>query len=306
MSTEVSDGLHVDEIECHHDLQDFLCRLEDDPCLFQAERLQERLIALDTLDAEFGDFNSEASATRTDSRIRGRAKALRIRLEAANAELYEFVRSEIVRGGKPDSLHQWLRNPTSQHESGSPSPGLGFDWRDELVSGVLQFREPGELDRYGLPEMFPFQPTPARHVLDLIDASLLSEDDVFVDLGSGLGHVPLLLSMLTGVQSVGVEVQAAYVDSAQECARSLRLSRARFVAADARAADFSSGTVFYLYSPFKGSILTDVLSMLHRENMRRSIKICSLGPCTSKVANETWLKTSSRPSTGRIAVFSSR
>ena len=151
-----------------------------------------------------------------------------------------------------------------------------------------------------------YQPTPVRHILQLLTASELSETDVLIDLGSGLGHVPLLLSMLTGVQSVGVEVQAAYVDSAQECARSLRLSRARFVAADARAADFSSGTVFYLYSPFKGSILTDVLSMLHRENMRRSIKICSLGPCTSKVANETWLKTSSRPSTGRIAVFSSR
>jgi hypothetical protein len=185
-------------------------------------------------------------------------------------------------------------------------PGLGFDWRDELVSGIFQFSEPGELDRYGLPEMVPFQPTPVRHILDLIDASLLSEDDVFVDLGSGLGHVPLLVSMLTGVRSVGVEVQTAYVDSAQECARSLHLNRVGFIAADARTADLSSGTVFYLYTPFKGSILTDVLSMLRRESMGRSIKICALGPCTSRIANETWLKTSSQPSTGRIAVFSSR
>ena len=305
MSTEVSDVSHVDEIECHHDLQDFLCGLEDDPCLFQAERLQERLIALDRLDAEFGDFDSEAFATRTDSRIHDRAKALRIRLEAANAELYQSVRSEIVRGSRPDTLLQWLRNSTNRYESGSPLPGMGFDWRDELVSGILQFREPDELDRYGLPEMVHFQPTPVRHILDLIDASLLSEDDVFVDLGSGLGHVPLLVSMLTGVRSVGVEVQAAYVDSAQECAQCLRLSCVQFIAADARGADLSSGTVFYLYTPFKGSILKDVLSMLRRESMRRSIKICSLGPCTSTVANETWLKASSQPNTGRIAVFSS-
>ena len=305
MSTQVSKVPRVDEIE-HHDLQDFLCGLEDDPCLFQAEQLQERLVALDRLDAEFGGFDSEAFANRTSSRIHGRAKALRTRLEAANAELFLSVRSEIVRGGRPGTLLQWIQNSVSQIGSGSPLPGLGFDWRDELVSGILQFSEPSEPDLYRLPEMVPYQPTPVRHILHLIAASLLSEDDVFVDLGSGLGHVPLLVSMLAGVRSVGIEVQAAYVASAQECAESLRLSRVRFVAEEARAADLSGGTVFYLYSPFTGSILTDVLSMLRTESTRRLIKICSLGPCTSTVANETWLKTSSLPSTGRIAIFSSR
>jgi hypothetical protein len=43
-----------------------------------------------------------------------------------------------------------------------------------------------------------------------------------------------------------------------------------------READLSSGTVFYLYSSFNGSILTDVLSALRMESTRRSIKICSL------------------------------
>ena len=306
MSTKINDVLYVDEMECQRGLQELLCGLEDDACLFEAERLEERLIVLDRLDTEFGGADAGEFASETNSLIHGRAKALRIRLEAANAELYESVRTEIVRGGRPDTLLQWLRSSTSRYESGGPLPGMGFDWRDELVSSILQFSEPDELDRYRLPEMVPFQPTPVRHILDLIDASLLSEDDVFVDLGSGLGHVPLLVSMLKGVRSVGIEVQAAYVESAQECARSLRLNRVGFVAADARAADLSSGTVFYLYTPFKGSILADVLSMLRRESMRRSIKICSLGPCTNTVANETWLKTSSKPSAGRIAVFCSQ
>lgn len=306
MSTGVSDVSHSYGIERRNDLQDFLSSLEYDPCLFQAERLQERLIALDRLDAEFGGFDSEAFAARTNSRMHDRAKTLRIRLEAANAELYHSIRSEIVCGGRQETLLQWLRNSAGPCESEGPLPGMGFDWRDELASGILQFSEPGELDRYRLPEMVPFQPTPVRHILDLMDASLLSEDDVFVDLGSGLGHVPLLVSMLAGVRSIGIEVQAAYVACAQECAQSLRLNRIRFVTADARAADLSSGTVFYLYTPFKGSILTDVLSRLRRESMSRPIKICSLGPCTSTVANETWLKTSLRPGTERIAVFSSR
>jgi hypothetical protein len=118
--------------------------------------------------------------------------------------------------------------------------------------------------------------------------------------------VPLLVSVVTGAQSLGIEVQATYVASARECAQSLNLSRVRFIRQDAREADLSSGTVFYLYSPFNGSILTDVLSTLRMESTRRSIKICSLGPCTRTVADETWLKASTPPYSGRIAVFDSR
>jgi hypothetical protein len=306
MSTSIGGVPYGDEIGCHNDLQKLLSSLERHPCLFQAERLQERLMVLDSLDAEFGDFDSEVFANRTHSSIHDRAKALRARYEAANAKVYQSVRSEIIRGGRPHTLLHCLQNSADQHESGSPTPGIGFDWRDELLSGILQFREPHEPDLYQLPEMIPFQPTPVRHILDLITASLLLEDDVFVDLGSGLGHVPLLVSMLAGVRSIGIEVQAAYVASAQECAQSLRLGRVQFVAADARAVDLSSGTVFYLYSPFRGSILTDVLSMLRKESMCKPIKVCSLGPCTSIVAKETWLKTNSPPGTGSIAVFSSR
>jgi hypothetical protein len=235
-----------------------------------------------------------------------RAKALRTRLEAANAELYQSVRSDIVGGGQPGALLQWLQDSASQNESRSPLPGLGFDCRDELLSGVLQLREPSEPDLERSPEMAPYQPTPVRHILHLITATALAEGDIFVDLGSGLGHVPLLVSMVTGAQSLGIEVQPAYVASARECARSLHLSRVQFIPQDAREADLSSGTVFYLYSPFNGSILTDMLSTLRMESTRRSIKICSLGPCTRTVANETWLKASALPDTGRITVFDSQ
>jgi hypothetical protein len=306
MSTTASAVSRLGEIECDHDLHAFLCGLEADSSLFRPGQLRERLIALDDLDAGFGGFDSDDSTRCTDSRTHQRANALRKPLEAANAELYQSVRSDIVRGGQPRALLQWLQDSASQNESKSPLPGLGFDCRDELVSGVLQLREPSEPNLQRSPEMVPYQPTPVRHILHLIAATALAEDDVFVDLGSGLGHVPLLVSMVTRAQSLGIEVQAAYVASARECAQSLHLSRVRFIPQDAREADLSSGTVFYLYSPFNGSILTDVLSALRMESTRRSIKICSLGPCTRTVANETWLKASALPDTGRITVFDSQ
>jgi hypothetical protein len=305
VSTNTIGGLLEDQLECHADLQAFLCVLEADSSLFLPGQLRERLIALDDLDAGFGGFDSEDSTRCTYSCLHQRAKALRIRLEAANSELYQSVRSDIVRGGQPRALLQWLEDSATDNEPGGPLPGLGFDYRDELLSGVLQLLEPSEPNLQPSPEMVPYQPTPVRHVLHLIAAAAVAEDDVFVDLGSGLGHVPLLVSMVTGAQSFGVEVQAAYAASAQKCAQSLRLSRLQFMAQDARDADLSRGTTFYLYSPFKGSILADVLSALRRESMRRPIKICSLGPCTRTLSNETWLKANALADRGRITVFDS-
>ena len=306
MSTITSAVSLEDEIECQTGLQALLCVLEADSSLFLPGQLRERLIALDDLDAGFGGWNSEDSTRCAYSRLHQRAKALRIRLEAANSELYQSVRSDIVRGGQPRAILQWLEDSATDNEPRCPLPGLGFDYRDELVSGVLQLPEPSAPNLQPSPEMVPYQPTPVRHVLHLIAAASVAEDDVFVDLGSGLGHVPLLVSMVTGAQSLGVEVQAGYVASAQKCAQSLGLSRLQFIAQDARDADLSRGTTFYLYSPFKGSILADVLSALRRQSMRRPIKICSLGPCTRRLSQETWLKASALSHTGRITVFDSR
>jgi hypothetical protein len=171
MSTWISAVSRKEEIECVHDLHAFLCGLETDSSLFQPEQLWERLIALDDLDAEFGGFDSEDATKCTDSRIHKRAKALRTRLEAANAELYQSLRSDIVRRRQPRALLQWLQDSASQNESKKPLPGFGFDCRDELVSGVLQLREPDPPNLQQAPEMVPYQPTPARHILHLIAAT---------------------------------------------------------------------------------------------------------------------------------------
>ena len=305
MSTATAAFPNEHEIECHTDLHALMCAQEANSSLFLPDRPRERLAALDELDAAFGGFDSEDSARYRDPRLHWRAKALRSRLEAVNTELYQSVRSDIVRGSQPPALLQLLEDSASHNEPRSPLPGLGFDWRDELVSGVLQLREPNQPPLLRSPEMVLYQPTPVRHILHLIAAAALAKDDLFVDLGSGLGHVPLLVSMATGAQCLGIEVQAAYIASARECAQSLHLSRVRFVQQDAREADLSNGSVFYLYSPFSGSILTDLLSALRTESTRRSIKICSLGPCTRTVANETWLKASARPDTECLTVFDS-
>ena len=285
------------------DLQNFLGGLENDSSLFRPKQLRERLDALEDLDIRFGDFSAARYLNDPDARIAHFAKAMRARLEAVNTALYESIRSEIVCGAPPHVLLRWIQAPASREQTAS---GLGYDYQDEVVTGVLQLREPREPRLHPLPEMVFYQPTPVRHILHLITASAFSRGDVFVDLGSGLGHVALLASMLTGVRSFGVEVDPAYVATAQECAQSLQLSQVRFIREDARVADLSSGTVFYLYSPFTGSILADVLARLEQESKSRPIKIGALGPCTCILAKEPWLRPIAPPDPKQITVFQRR
>ncbi|MGC2398587.1 MAG: hypothetical protein WA510_02325 [Acidobacteriaceae bacterium] len=308
-SQEEAVPLHgEDQIECRlegrHNPYAFLCAFEADPSLFQPGQLRERLLALDDLDAGFGGCNC---GTLMHSRqMRDRATTLRERLETANAELYRSIRSELMSGAGGQALFQWIHGSVGQNASGNASRGLGFDWRDELVSGVLHFSEPREADLPLSPEMVPYQPTPVRHILDLIADCSLSKDDVLIDIGSGLGHVALLVSILAGIRSVGIEIQPAYVASAQECAQNFRLSDVRFVAEDARAADLSIGNVFYLASPFTGSILSAVLNKLQIESKRRSITICSLGPCTRMLESQGWLRAISKLDVEKVTLFKSQ
>jgi hypothetical protein len=290
-------------IDRWHALRLFLHRVEDDGRLLQLEHLAIRLNLLDELDAIIGDVDLGVLKSSDEPEIVECARALSSQLEAANETLYGTARAEISLEGSSHVLDQGLMELTDEGDARRPRPSLGFDLLDEIVSGILQLRSPGESGLLPSPEMVFYQPTPVRHILDLIAACNFCPGDIFVDLGSGLGHVPLLVSILTGARTLGVEIQADYVVNAQDCAESLNLSSVRFVADDARLADISTGTVFYLLSPFTGSILSDVLARLHRKSKDRQIKICSLGPCTRTLQSQAWLTANTRPDTERITLF---
>jgi hypothetical protein len=266
--------------------------LEHDGSLYEPDQLSLRVEALDRLEAYLHE------AQPTEEVIRHRARALSARLEAANVELYQTIRREIQRGAGRDALLPWV-----------PKSGLvqreGYDFLDELIIGVFEFPESGIEPVRLAAEMVFYQPTPARHIFDLIDRTALTERDVLVDLGSGLGHVPLLASICTPAFSIGIELESAYIDCARQSAQGLNLNNVTFLQRDARTADFSAGTVFYLYTPFTGTILRAVLDSLEREASRREIRICTFGPCTPVVGKEPWLEASEPLYTDRIAVFCS-
>lgn len=278
------------------DYLDNLLRVSADATLTEPERWRERMKLLDRLE----QLLLEPAVV--DATLVERARGLQVHLEDANERVYEAIRADIRRGDR-DALRRWLP-PLGEADFAAGHPEA-YDDRDTIVAGALQVEEPGPtlVDRTS--DMVFYQPTPARQVLDLIDRLAMGPDDVFVDLGSGLGHVPMLVSICTGVRSVGVEIEPAYVAAGRRAAEGLELHDVTFIEADARDAPLEDGTVFFMYTPFTGPMLRTVLNRLHDQARRREIRVCAFGPFVPTVAAEPWLAATQSVRDGRVAIFRS-
>ena len=289
-----------DRMSADNALLSLVEELEQDRSLDEPGHLRQRIEALDELDT-YLPHGQPIGAT-----LHHRARAIYAELESVNFRLYAAIRRDIQHGAGGRSLVDWIPDWPDGNGAANFINRRGYDYLDELISGVLQFEEPSAEALQVEPEMVPYQPTPARHIFDLIRRTALTERDSLIDLGSGLGHVPLMTSICTSASCTGLELEPSYVDCARKSARSLNLNNVRFIQGDARAADFSDGTVFYLYTPFSGTILRDVLNSLRYEAVRREIRIGTFGPCTRIIAEEQWLSAIGALETDRIAIFRSR
>jgi hypothetical protein len=231
-----------------------------------------------------------------------RAEVLQQRLEVANTRLFDRLRAAF-RADDQASVRRFLEDTarlTTQDDDGP-----GYDALDMLVNGLLDVGQaPAEAAALEADLVF-YQPTPAHWVVTMAALLQPETNDVFYDLGSGLGHVPILLHLLTGVRANGVELEASYCEYARRCAAALDITAVTFIHADARQAPFADGTLFYLYTPFVGDPLRQVLGRLEQEARQRPIRICSYGPCTAEVARQPWLTPIFQHGTGetRFGIF---
>ena len=275
----------MDLIKLHSDLH---AALQDDS-LNRPENLADRMEALDLV-----DFVEEIARVHRRSEIaplRRQGRSLRDRLTRVNSLLFQALRTQIRSGQyTPTTLRCEFDRYTEYRPESRGLTHIGFDGLDALVRGIFDLDSCPEPSLALSREMIHLEFTPSRAILDLIDRVGLAQDDVFFDLGSGLGQVVLLMRLLGGIRAVGVERDPAYCSFAHRCARDLNLSRVTFLNADARKVDYAEGTVFFLYTPFGGSIYDEVMVKLRATAVHRPIRVCTFGPCTPDVAAEPWLR----------------
>jgi hypothetical protein len=278
-------------VPCLQDLHTTLDTIAQRPSLWLETNFAERLQALERLEwylpdcSELGldaSHNLEALA-----RLQRRGADLWQELIAVNDRLFRRLRGQIVSGSLPTAaLHQMFATYVGRAPH---NDSYAYDNLDVFVDGLLGLGRAPQETQAIVPGMIGYQATPARLVLDLIARTNLSAHDVFYDVGSGLGRVVLLAGLLSPAQARGIELEPAYCAYAQQLAQHLRIARVTFHHVDARQADYTDGTVFFLYTPCTGQMLQDVLEALHIQARTRPITLATYGPCTAHVAQQPWL-----------------
>lgn len=130
------------------------------------------------------------------------------------------------------------------------------------------------------PDRFEYRPSPWRELKKVLPASEVGPDDVFIDLGCGMGRAVLLAARYPIKRAIGVELSAdltkiaqANLDSARE---HLAAREVEFIQADVLEYELPDDvTIVYLYNPFTGEIfaraLEQILASLDRRPRRMRI-----------------------------------
>lgn len=278
-----------------YEIQSDIEAIETNLALYEEINFDSRVKALDNLEFNIIDriegLLEMANQPEDLVTLKRYAERVQHHLEAINDHLFQRLRADIRAGLCSGTvLKSVLDKYAGGDASSSQSPEIGYDSLDVLINGLLLSPAVPIETKAREPEMIPYQQTPARIILELVEKAPLTDKSVFYDIGSGLGQLPSLVHLLTGATANGIEFEPAYCDYALACATDLNLSAVEFINADARTVDYGDGTVFFMYTPFVGSLLQTVLEKLQREPRSKGVWVCTYGPCTPVVAQQSWLE----------------
>lgn len=170
------------------------------------------------------------------------------------------------------TLERGAHDPVAFRAALLAVPTLDRDAWLDVVLGLGELPDDGPaLPRDGV----AYLPCPVDDVLRVVEQARVGAEDVFVDVGAGVGRATALVQLLTGAATVGLEVQPELVAAAREHAARLRLGRTEFLEGDAAAlvGGLQRGTVFFLYCPFSGERLERLLDALEAHARARPFRV---------------------------------
>ena len=287
--------------------------VKQDDTLYAEKNFDERAEAIDLLEFQVTEHLEYLLQGTTHPGelmvLKRRVEKIKTELEEVDLVLFQKLRESIrgsgYRGTKFKKLVSGYFDLKPEESEGHDTPG--YDNLDIFINRLFSFQPIPEPTKSLEPEMVYYQKTPARLIFELAEKVHFSKQDVFVDLGSGLGQVAILVNLLTGVKTVGVEFEPAFCEYARDCIHNLNLPDITFINNDARNTDYSEGTIFFLYTPFRGEILQEVLELLRKQALMKKIIVITYGPCTARFASQNWLNSagSKNDSIYKMVVFNS-
>lgn len=277
------------------EIQSDIQSIEEDAALCKEINFNKRSEAIDFIDFHILD-RIESLLQKSDlktelNKLKQRAEKIKCTLEKIDTNLFRKIREKIstgicIKSSFKKMIHQHLGQDVIDI---CQQDKIGYDNLDVFINGLLSDRPIPETTIMRSPEMIFYQKTPARIIFEMIDLAEIKPDDVFFDLGSGLGQAVILVNLISGATAIGIEYEPAFCNYAKACASQLNLSNVEFIHAEACSCDYSQGTIFFMYTPFEGGMLQDMLDILKKESQKRAIKVFTYGPCSAHVARQGWL-----------------
>jgi hypothetical protein len=217
------------------------------------------------------------------------AKKLKNRLENIHSEMFRQLEQQIINSKYKrfvlrNIIEDFLRDFINVDEL---SGAVGYDNFDIFLNRLLSTNNINEERKKLEPGMVFYQKTPGRIIIEL--SKKVDRDDVFFDVGSGIGQVVILVNLFSGAKSIGIEFEPSFCIYARKVASKFDLVNVEFINEDARKTDYSKGTIFFLYTPFIGKMMKEVLAVLHKLSLHKVIIIFSYGPCSMIIAQQHWL-----------------
>ncbi len=272
-------------------LQRELDELENTPSLFDAYNFRARKEALDfmgVIDSIHPENNRHEPAR---VRLQKQARMLGKRLSDFNTLLAQDwqIRLKNVDVASKE-LRAWLQPYTDYVSQQWGQPHYGYENLDFLLDEILLPQPHPHASLQAEQGMVRYEPTPASVILELTERITFTDNDIFYDLGSGLGKVTMLVHLLSGVRCVGVEYQPELCIYAEQQAHNLSLKKVTYLNTDARHVDYADATVLFLFNPFGGTIFPTVLERLQLEAQQRELRICSYGSSSYPLSELPWFE----------------
>lgn len=134
-----------------------------------------------------------------------------------------------------------------------------------------------------------YMPTSYLDLLKIFRRTELRDDDVFVDLGSGMGRAVFLASYLGVRKSIGLELVSRLHERAEANRRCGNWPNVEFHLGDARETIFPDVTLLWMFNPFGPAIMEEMLIKL-KEKRTRTLRIIYLNPFHDDVIERAgWL-----------------
>lgn len=151
---------------------------------------------------------------------------------------------------------------------------------------------PGEREWY-----MHYTPSPYRDIFDVLAMARLHDDDVFTDLGCGLGRVVFAASFSGARRAEGVELVRELAQGAERNRNGSRMRKREiaFFERNALDHDLSATTLLYMFHSFGPEIVAEVLDKARhdrrRANARKRLRIAYVNPvCDEVLRNSGWLR----------------